>query len=133
MPTVEVIVVGPLETNCYLICNGDSCVIIDPGGDEAETILNALGNRRALAVVATHLHFDHVGAVKELTEHLGVPFMVHKLDWELKELFNELASRWGGFTKPELPEPAFIDEGGSKLPLNLRVMHTPGIRRAQYR
>ncbi len=40
MPTVEVIVVGPpLETNCYLICNGDSCVIIDPGGDEAETIL----------------------------------------------------------------------------------------------
>ncbi len=32
MPTVEVIVVGPLETNCYLVCNGDSCVIIDPGG-----------------------------------------------------------------------------------------------------
>ncbi len=67
-----------------------------------------------------------MGAVKELTEHLGVPFMAHKLDWELKELFNELASGWGGFAKPELPEPVFVDEGGSQLPLNLRVMHTPG-------
>ncbi|MGC9180134.1 MAG: MBL fold metallo-hydrolase [Vulcanisaeta sp.] len=123
MLTVEVVVVGPLETNCYLVCDGDSCVIIDPG-DEAEAILNALGSRRALAVVATHLHFDHVSAVKELTEHLGVPFMAHRLDWELKEIFNELVSRWG-FTKPELPEPVFIDEE-SELPLNLRVMHTPG-------
>ncbi|WP_054856676.1 MBL fold metallo-hydrolase [Vulcanisaeta sp. JCM 16159] len=123
MLTVEVVIVGPLETNCYLVCDDSSCVIIDPG-DEAETILNALGNRKMLAVIATHLHFDHVGAVKELTNGLGVPFMVHKLDWELRDIFNELATEWG-FTRPELPEPVFIDEG-SKLPLNLKVMHTPG-------
>ncbi|WP_243679687.1 MBL fold metallo-hydrolase [Vulcanisaeta souniana] len=123
MLNVEVVVVGPLETNCYLVCDGNSCVIIDPG-DEAESILNALSNRRALAVVATHLHFDHVGAVKELTERLGIPFMAHRLDWELKKIFDELATRWG-FTKPKLPEPVFVSEG-SELPLNLRVIHTPG-------
>ncbi len=79
-------------------------------------------------MIATHLHFDHVGAVKELTEHLGIPFMVHRLDWELKEVFNELAAVWGGFTKPELPEPVFVSEG-SELPLNLRVIHTPAYAR----
>ncbi|GAB6943744.1 MBL fold metallo-hydrolase [Vulcanisaeta sp. JCM 14467] len=123
MVSVESIVVGPLETNCYLVCSDASCIIIDPG-DETGKILRALGNRNALAIVATHLHFDHVGAARELVNRLNTPFMVHRLDWELRDIFNELATEWG-FPKPELPEPTFIDDG-SELPLGLKVIHTPG-------
>ena len=58
---VETVVVGPLSTNAYVICNNDSCVVVDPG-DEAWKIMRMLRGRKVLAVIATHLHFDHVGA-----------------------------------------------------------------------
>ncbi|WP_148224744.1 MBL fold metallo-hydrolase [Vulcanisaeta moutnovskia] len=123
MVSVEIITVGPLETNCYLVCEGKDCLVVDPG-DEAETILTILGNRRVLAVVATHLHFDHIGAVEGIVSSTGAPFMVHRLDWEMRDKYTQLARSWG-FEPPNLPQPIFIDEG-SGLPFNLKVMHTPG-------
>jgi len=120
---VETVVVGPLSTNAYVICNNDSCVVVDPG-DEAWKIMRVLRGRRVLAVIATHLHFDHVGAVRDIVELTGAPFMVHRLDWELRDAYAELAMSWG-FKAPALPEPTFVDEGFT-APLGLRIMHTPG-------
>ena len=120
---VETVVVGPLSTNAYVICNNDSCVVVDPG-DEAWKIMRALRGRKVLAVIATHLHFDHVGAVKDIVKLTGAPFMVHRLDWELRDKYAELAMSWG-FKAPALPEPTFVDEGFT-APLGLRIMHTPG-------
>ncbi|MFP3161564.1 MAG: MBL fold metallo-hydrolase, partial [Vulcanisaeta sp.] len=109
MVRVETVVVGPLSTNAYVICNNDSCVVVDPG-DEAWKIMRVLRGRRVLAVIATHLHFDHVGAVRDIVELTGAPFMVHRLDWELRDAYAELAMSWG-FKAPVLPKPTFVDEG----------------------
>ncbi|WP_069806427.1 MBL fold metallo-hydrolase [Vulcanisaeta thermophila] len=118
------VVVGPLMTNCYLVCEGNECVIVDPG-DEAELILRALGARHVLGIVATHGHFDHVNAALDLVSRLNVPLYMHRSDWELFQELNRIATEWGFRVNPLVDKPTFIDEG-FELPLNLRVMHTPG-------
>jgi len=55
--------VGYLQTNCYIISGSEGCLVVDPG-DEPETILSAIGDRPLTAILLTHGHFDHVGAVE---------------------------------------------------------------------
>lgn len=71
--TVECLIVGPLETNCYLVwresAKRKSCAVIDPGG-EAGRIRQAV-ERLALVpevILLTHGHGDHLGAVAEIKE-----------------------------------------------------------------
>ncbi|ABP50263.1 MULTISPECIES: MBL fold metallo-hydrolase [Pyrobaculum] len=117
---VERIVVGPLATNAYLACSGDECVVIDPG-DEAAAILKRLGRKGLVAIIATHLHFDHVGAVLELAEATGAPFYAHPADWAIYKELNEVAEEWG-FSVPEIPPPK---NPGLRV-WELDVLHTPG-------
>lgn len=62
---IKTIVVGPLETNCYLLIKEKNCLIIDPGA-EAEVIKKAIGNYQVVGIIITHYHFDHIGALEEL-------------------------------------------------------------------
>lgn len=117
---VERVVVGPLATNSYLTCERDECVLVDPG-DEGETLLRRLNRRALAAVVATHLHFDHVSAVVDVVEATGAPFYAHSADWRLYRELNAMALDWG-FEIPELPTPK---PPGERL-WWLEVLHTPG-------
>lgn len=65
--TVTAIPLGMLETNCYILAEGDRCLVIDPG-DQPGTVLSFLEDHGLTleAVLLTHGHFDHVGAVKAL-------------------------------------------------------------------
>jgi glyoxylase-like metal-dependent hydrolase (beta-lactamase superfamily II) len=76
---VEKVEAGPLSTNTYVVCMAEECIVIDPGGD-ADEVLARLRGRSVAAVVATHLHFDHVAAVPELAEATGAPFYAHPAD-----------------------------------------------------
>jgi len=80
---VECLVVGQLQTNCYLVWEKETHegVIIDPG-DDAEYILNRVKDLeiKPLFILATHGHFDHVLAVLELKTALKIPFLVNKKD-----------------------------------------------------
>ncbi|MCU7788347.1 MBL fold metallo-hydrolase [Pyrobaculum sp. 3827-6] len=114
------VVVGPLATNSYVACQDEECVVVDPG-DEGERLLRALSGRSLVAVVATHLHFDHVGAVAHLVEAAGAPFYAHPADWRIYKALNEVAPHWG-FKVPELPTPR---DPGERLWL-FDVLHTPG-------
>jgi len=81
---LETILVGPLETNCYVLAAGpDSrAVIIDPGGEEHK-IKKALDKYKLKpeAVINTHGHIDHIGCDGKF----GVPVYIHKLDAPLLE------------------------------------------------
>lgn len=69
---VEKVVVGSLRENCYLIEKDNHLLIVDPG-DEAEKIKQKIGDRQVDAILITHHHFDHVGALDALQNTYHVP------------------------------------------------------------
>ncbi len=58
------IVTGTLEENCYLLKKGNHCLLIDPGAN-SNIIKQHLGDTKILAILITHMHFDHVGALRD--------------------------------------------------------------------
>lgn len=60
---IDRVVVGPLQTNCYILSMGNDCVVIDPG-DEYDKIKRVINNKNVLGCIITHYHFDHIGAIK---------------------------------------------------------------------
>ena len=69
---MDILQLGLLGANCYLLWDGNDCVAIDPGGD-AKRVLSRLGELGVSlrAVILTHGHFDHVGAAGQLAEATG--------------------------------------------------------------
>lgn len=62
---IKNVIVGPLETNCYLLIEDQNCLVIDPG-EEADLINKAIGDKKVVGIIITHYHFDHIGALEEL-------------------------------------------------------------------
>lgn len=62
---IKNVIVGPLETNCYLLIENQNCLVIDPG-EEADLIKKAIGDKKVVGIIITHYHFDHIGALEEL-------------------------------------------------------------------
>ena len=128
---VEPLVVGPLFSNCYILWDEDSNqgVIIDPG-DDAETILKVIKNLgiEIIFILATHGHFDHVGAVAPLKKELKAEFLAHKDDFFFIEDGENAARRWG-IEIAQPPKPDRYIEDGEKIKVGnyeLTVIHTPG-------
>ena len=117
------LIAGPLLANSYLLCE-DDCVLVDPAGD-VEDILGALHGRDLRLVVATHMHFDHVWGAKVVVDSTGADFLVHRLDWELRDKLLSTAEELG-FRSPDLPDRAKFVEDGQAIWRGLRVVHTPG-------
>ena len=61
---IEIVKTGYLEENCYILSKNSKCLIIDPG-DDFENIEKISSRYELVAILITHNHFDHVGALKE--------------------------------------------------------------------
>ncbi|MGE6259007.1 MBL fold metallo-hydrolase [Heyndrickxia sporothermodurans] len=75
---------GILQTNCYLLVgNNHECIVIDPG-DEGDKLLSIINEQKLkpLAILLTHAHFDHIGAVDTLRNAFQIPVYVHKKESE---------------------------------------------------
>jgi glyoxylase-like metal-dependent hydrolase (beta-lactamase superfamily II) len=110
---VERVVVGQLATNCYLLISEQELAIVDPG-DESEKILKQVKDTKSKAVyiINTHAHFDHVLASDELREKTGAKVLIHEAE---KKFVNFQVDRF-------LKEKDRIRIGS----VDLEVMHTPG-------
>lgn len=69
---IEVVVTGYLEENCYLLKQNGQALIVDPG-DEFLKIKEKLMGVKPLAILITHHHFDHVGALEECIRAYSIP------------------------------------------------------------
>lgn len=128
---VESLVVGPLQTNCYIVAdeNTKEGIVIDPGGDGVH-ILHTIERMKLniKLVVNTHGHFDHIMANKEVMEGTGASLAIHPKDADM--LINPLRSFavFVGKIHPSPPATLLLEEGttidfGS---VRLHVLHTPG-------
>jgi hydroxyacylglutathione hydrolase len=123
------IVTGPLETNCWVVsddANGPA-VIIDPAG-EAERILAEVGERDVRAVVLTHGHFDHLGAVADLLGATGAPLMVHRLDADSITTSTGNGGALFGFSEVAPSADCVLEDGETIAAggVEMVVLHTPG-------
>lgn len=66
---IDRVIVGNLETNCYILSIKNKCVVIDPG-DEYDKIKKRIGNKEVIGVIITHYHFDHIGALNNFDKNL---------------------------------------------------------------
>lgn len=60
---IEKVVTGLLDENCYVIKKDNSCLVVDPG-DDYQKIKEVIGESKVIAVLLTHSHFDHIGALR---------------------------------------------------------------------
>lgn len=125
---IERIVVGALQTNCYIVYSDNSAAIIDPG-DEAEKILEKLNhlNLRPSLVFLTHGHFDHIGAAEEIREKTGAKIYCSKDEKEILGSFRLNLSEYGNELLAFSPDEVFSDgDTVSVGPLEFKFMRTPG-------
>ena len=66
---IEIVKVGYLETNCYILKKDNKVLVIDPG-DEIDKINKVIGEFQVVGVLVTHNHFDHIGALSNFNKEL---------------------------------------------------------------
>jgi hydroxyacylglutathione hydrolase len=123
------LVLGALDTNCWLVSDdtGGPVVVIDPAADP-DRVIAAIGGRPVAAVVLTHGHFDHLGAVRALLAATGAPLLVHADDARAITSAEDNGGAQFGFdaTAPAadrlLADGDLIEAGN----LTLSVWATPG-------
>ena len=116
---IHILPLGMLQTNCYILSEKDRCLVVDPG-DEPDKVLEFLAQHQLTleAILLTHGHFDHVGAVKTLAAETECRVFLCEKDLALP----------GAMTAGPLFSTDFYDDG-DKLTLaglEFEVLHTPG-------
>ena len=129
---VAYLTVGPVAENTFLVINDEAenaALLIDPG-DEPESISQAIEETGAdvKAILLTHTHFDHVGAVKPMVDKLGVEVWVPELERHVLADINNFIG-FPGVGPFENYEAEHTVAGGEHLQLagfDIDVFFTPG-------
>ncbi len=128
---VRMFTVGPVQENTFLVRRdgADTAIMVDPG-DEPERLLRAVDalGVRLDAILLTHTHFDHVGAVAPVARATGAP--VYCPEIEVPVLADIMAFvPWPGFGPFESYDADETVRGGERLQLagmDIEVLFTPG-------
>jgi hydroxyacylglutathione hydrolase len=130
-PLVRTLPVGPLQCNCSIVADPAEreAVLIDPG-DEADRILLALAETkcRAIALLHTHGHFDHIGATAAVKRATGAAIRIDAADRPLYDALADQAAFFGvSAAAPLPPDGGFSDaETIAVGRFRLEVISTPG-------
>ena len=124
---VEVIKVGMFQTNCYLVSNENEMIIIDPGASfkKIDEVIQKNENVKVVAILLTHGHFDHIGAVDKLKEKYNCPIIASQEDEKI--LRNQKNNSLAGFAASVESEIKWIENDELNLgSIKVKVLFTPG-------
>jgi len=123
---------GDYQANCYILSVGEQALIIDPG-DEAQKIMTYLATKglNPHAILLTHGHFDHIGALEEVQAKYNIPVYIHQAEEEYLTNPDYNLSWKAGRTPIEIKDLTpyhFIEVDGSieLLDQEVGVRHVPG-------
>ncbi len=121
MRNIHTLIVGPLETNCYILYTDDrsECLVIDPGY-EPETVLDTVKTlgKTVAAILLTHGHFDHVGGVREIFSQTDCDIYLCPADCQMPETMTAGPLCYtNSYTEGDI-----LNLAG----LTIQVLHTPG-------
>lgn len=124
---IRTVPVGELQVNCCLISRNETSplLLVDPGA-EAEKLLREINGRPVAAILLTHGHFDHIGALYAFPD---VPVYLHPLDAEMLSDPEKNGSRgMGGLGVSVRREIVPVEDGRtiSLAGIDVTVWHTPG-------
>jgi hydroxyacylglutathione hydrolase len=127
---IHTLVVGKLQTNCYIIQSQAEAIIVDPGG-EPERIMRFIMDIKAAPshIVATHTHFDHVLGVEGVRKGTKAPFLIHPDDLPMLRSMQSRVRQFMGFEVPPPPKVDSYLRDGEVLKVGketIRVLLTPG-------
>jgi glyoxylase-like metal-dependent hydrolase (beta-lactamase superfamily II) len=125
------VVVGALETNCYLVYCEETlqCAVVDPGAEPERIFLEiAEAELKPVVIINTHGHVDHIGANRDMKDHFGVPLYIHAADSPMLGKIQQLELSLFLGAKDSPPADHLMSDGeeikiGNSV---LRVLHTPG-------
>lgn len=129
---IEKLVLGMMQTNCYLARNKETgrLLIVDPA-DEPQRVVRKIDDAcsRPEAILLTHGHFDHIGAVDALREHYGIPVYALEKEQEiLEDPVKNLSGMFGGGNGFCVKADHFLKDGQvlTLAGVEIHVIHTPG-------
>ena len=121
--------VGGFEVNCSILSENGRAWIVDPG-QEPERIITLLSQKglEPAAILLTHAHFDHIGAIPGLLEKFpSLPVFVHEKDAPMfGHPLNQLPPEYPSFAKPRNLAPNNTIERLATLEILETPGHTPG-------
>ena len=122
---------GMARTNCYVVRAGrgpSEAVVIDPGDDATQLRLElARTGARCAAILVTHTHFDHIGAVADLAEGTGAPVYVSELEAAVLEAPDDYYAAYGVRIRPWTAEHRLRgDEPVVAAGIEFETLHVPG-------
>jgi hydroxyacylglutathione hydrolase len=128
---VRMFTVGPIQENAFLVRrdDADTAFLVDPG-DEPEKLIDAIEalNVTLEAILLTHTHFDHVGAVAPVARATNAPVYCPQLETRvLADIMSYVP--WPGFGPFESYDADHTVAGGEKLQIagfDIDVIFTPG-------
>lgn len=129
MMQVHIMQVGFIGTNCYILSKGEKAIVIDPGGD-SDKIIDYIDENKLEpeAILLTHAHYDHIGALEEVRDKFGVNVYIHELEqnWLVDPKWNgSYKLPFGTITASEAEKT--LKEGELEIgPFQFEVIHTPG-------
>lgn len=124
---------GKWKQNCYIVADHDSGfgIVIDPGSDAASIrerlSLNVI---EPVAILNTHAHYDHIGAVSGLMTYFDIPFYLNSADFKLMRqanLYRFIFDSKEAISIPESTHELTAQNTGLQLGgLEVTVLRTPG-------
>jgi hydroxyacylglutathione hydrolase len=130
MTQVHNLVVGKLQTNCYILQSEREAIILDPGDEPGriQRFVKDLSLTPRL-IVATHAHFDHVLGVEQIRKELHLHFAMNRGDLEILESMQAQVRQFMRFNVPPPPkvDQFLVDQQSITFGQDfVKVLHTPG-------